>query len=622
MSLSYEQFAALVQRQEEYARRHPQRYRLKVALLAWLGFGYVLFMLALALGALALSVFVFFRFAAVQGVLIGIPAAYLAFGILTALWLRHAPDEGLVVRPSQCPRLHDAIVRIRTALAAPRVQRVVLDAGLQAGAAEIPRLGFLGWRQNRLYLGFLLLHVLTADQLRAVIAHELGHLSRNHAPFAGWIYRVRLTWARLGQAFGGPQPPWWALGISWFARWYWPRFNANSFVLGRADEHVADACGVEVTDRATIGEALIGLHVMWRLADEVVAPKIGRRAEDGPEPPDDIVEDVIRMLRTELTPERAERWLEQELRVPTDYTDTHPSLSDRLAAIGYQPAPQPDRWRLRPLEETAASVFFGDRLAEWTRELGRLWKEQNAIGWRMQHEWLKATREKLARLEEKQRTAGLDEAEAWLLAKWTCQIGSEAAAIAALRELLAERPDDSGARGNLGMLLLKAEDPEGIEHVEEAMQSEPDLVFPGLEALARFARNRGRLEEAEDYRRRLRESYDALYEYHMERQALGADDTFLPHDLSPAWVKWVCQSLAAEPELQEVYLVRKSVQHFPAKPLYVLSLVAGELTAERVAEILDKIDLPASVLVVEHHSVPGILRGRIEEAAGLPIYTT
>jgi len=43
--------------------------------------------------------------------------------------------------------------------------------------------------------------VLTKDQFLAVIAHELGHLSGHHSRFNAWIYRVRITWWRIMEAF-------------------------------------------------------------------------------------------------------------------------------------------------------------------------------------------------------------------------------------------------------------------------------------------------------------------------------------------------------------------------------------------------------------------------------------
>lgn len=41
------------------------------------------------------------------------------------------------------------------------------------------------------------MYILSLDQFRAVLAHELGHLSRNHTQLQGRIYLVRRTWYQV-----------------------------------------------------------------------------------------------------------------------------------------------------------------------------------------------------------------------------------------------------------------------------------------------------------------------------------------------------------------------------------------------------------------------------------------
>ena len=621
MRFTYEKFERLVRREEEYARRHPTRHRVRLALLAALGYAYVLLVLGLAVGGVGLAVWVAIGGGMIlPALLLGFPSAIVTLFLVSALRIRPGPTLGLVIPPGECPRLHEAIAQIRAALQATAMHHVVLIPHFGAGAAQIPRFGFLGWRQNHLFLGFPLMHVLSPDQLRAVIAHEFAHLSRNHAPFSGWIYRVRLTWGRLTEMLDPEDAPWWARPLTTFARWYWPRFNAHSFVLARADERVADRCGLEVTDARTTGEALIITAVVDRYLDEVLDREINRRADDLPEPPDDLLEEVARRLRTDLTPERGERWFEQALRHPTDYADTHPCLADRLAAIRYAPRPDDDRWRFPPVEETAAGVFLAEHLPEWTRQLGQFWKQQLAEGWKKRHEHAQVTREKLARLEEKRRTRPLEEDEEWLLAHWTADVRSEDEAIPRLREIVQGKPDHSIARATLGMFLLQREDPEGIEHVEAALPYEPDLTVPGLEQLARFARHEGRMEDAEAYVRRLRSSYDRLTDYVRERRRVRKGDEFFPHDLSPAWVRRICASLPDISNVQEAYLLQKRVKHFPEKPLYVLSIVTTGDPYAAFQQLMEKLEFPGQIYILLDALIPARMRYDIARVAGEPVY--
>ncbi len=560
---------------------------------------------------------------------LGLPAGLLALLLVRSLWLGGPPPFGVTPSPEACPRLHDAVERIRRVLDAPRVHRLILIPQFDASVVRVPRLGLLGWYKNDLLLGLPLMHVLSADQFRGVIAHEFGHLSRNHAPFSAWVYRVRRTWWQLGAMLEGGQEPWWARLITKFAGWYAPFFSAYSFVLARADEYVADRCGVEVTDAPTLGEALIRIAVGGRVVDQLLDTAISQRADAEPEFPEDAVEDFIQRLRHELSAARGEPWLQQQRRVPTDYTDTHPSLSDRLAAIGYDPTADPERWRQRPVEETAAGVFLGDRLPEWTRELGQL-----AEQWRKRHEHVAETRQKLAQLDEKQRSAPLEETEAWDLARWTVDVGSEDEAIGALRDFLSSRRDHGGARARamLGNLLLRREDPEGVGHLEAALEHEPELLLAGLELLAHFAYYQGRKEEADGYVRRLRNSYDLIRDLARERGQIRADDEFLPHDLPPAWVRRICEPLSELPGLTGAYLVRKRVKLFPEKPLYVLTLV-GRLPVRvsvlgppfrdvsGVAEAFGKMEFPGDLFVVLHDRVPRPAQVGIRAAAGEPVYS-
>jgi Zn-dependent protease with chaperone function len=67
---------------------------------------------------------------------------------------------------------------------------------MNAGVQQVPRFGIFGSR-NFLVLGLPLLQAVTPTELRAVVAHELAHLSRSHGRVNVWLYRIRATWGQL-----------------------------------------------------------------------------------------------------------------------------------------------------------------------------------------------------------------------------------------------------------------------------------------------------------------------------------------------------------------------------------------------------------------------------------------
>lgn len=176
--------------------------------------------------------------------------------------------------------------------------------------SQVPRLGIFGWQQNYLIIGLPLMRSLTTEQFRAVLAHEFGHLSGNHGRFAGWIYRLRQTWVQLlvSLAHSGHRGVYVFL---WFFQWYAPYFAAYSFALARLDEYQADKASADVVGRKVAAEALLSTFATAALP--------------------------ANSSLQSLPPEQTKTFLQWALSRESRYDDTHPSLAERLAALGYRP---------------------------------------------------------------------------------------------------------------------------------------------------------------------------------------------------------------------------------------------------------------------------------------------
>ncbi|HTE21250.1 MAG TPA: M48 family metallopeptidase, partial [Armatimonadota bacterium] len=281
--MNREQYQALIRRLEEYARRNPGGYRLRVGLLAALGYGYLLFILAILAGLLAVLVLAFTRggtnfiVAKLGWVLIVLAAA-----IVRAMWVGIPAPSGIELRRDDAPELFGMLDEVRAALRTPRFDHVLLTDEFNAAAAQRPRLGVLGWQKNYLMLGLPMMQALSPEELRAIVAHELGHLSGNHARFGGWIYRVEAAWARLLQRFHeeGNHA---AILFERFFNWYVPFFDAYSFVLRRANEYMADECSAEVVGRETTARALFRTEIAGRVLAEHYWPSVYERANRSPQ---------------------------------------------------------------------------------------------------------------------------------------------------------------------------------------------------------------------------------------------------------------------------------------------------------------------------------------------------
>ncbi|HEU5154137.1 MAG TPA: M48 family metalloprotease, partial [Gemmatimonadales bacterium] len=575
-------FRGLVERLEREAAVDPERYRDNVIALAILGYGVVVGVLALLIGAIVLMAYLMYSgYADVLFLKLIFAAGLLALVIVRALWVRIPPPEGLEITASDAPKLFVMIEQIREQLAGPRVHHVLVTEDLNAAVSQVPRFGILGGQRNYLVLGLPLMHSLAPEQFRAVLAHEFGHLSRNHGRWQGWIYRVRLTWARLLDALRRKKKSLSAVVFSKFVEWYAPFFNAYSFVLARGDEYVADRCAAEVAGPDSIAQALQRIEILARFTQERFWPEIGRSTEEMADPHPGPMAAFVPMLQGSLTHEDAAKWLTEAWNRPTDYDDTHPSLSDRLRPLGYQPA-EVSASLPRQEEASAAQHYLGEASAVLTARVDDQWRASIADAWRGEHEAAKARRARLAVLEARQaRGEAMDSATRWELIALTSKLRDKKTALDLAEALLASDPAHAPTRCFIGQALLERGDETGIGYLEAAMAADASLILPATAILFGYLWSKGRREEAERYRAQAMERQKLLEQAEAERAEVPQRLELEPHDLPAETVAGLRRALYRIEGLAEVYLARRGVELLPEQRSYI----AGVLLARNPSRL-------------------------------------
>jgi Zn-dependent protease with chaperone function len=568
--MEIEEFDALVARLEAYAASHAAAYKARVALLAILGYFYVVAVVLVAvlviagLVALALSSRLFL----LAGKL-ALPAAALAWVSFRALWssvrLRFPAPKGRELHAAEAPALFGAVEEIRRGMKAPPVHHILLTMEFNASVVQVPRLGILGWNENFLLLGLPLMQTLSPDQLKAVLAHELGHLSGAHSRFEGWVYRVRATWQHLGESLANASGSG-SFVFNRFLNWYAPYFSAYSFVLARAHEYRADAHAGELFGPRCAVDALIRLEVAGAYFDEVIWPEIAGRAASAEEPPSDIYADIQRALLAGIEPERVERVLERSLARRTDSGDSHPSLADRIAALGVEARPP------EAVRESAAEALLGRAYPRLVDEMSRAWREAVESEWRARHRSFQQAREGLEALGAKAAAGALAGEELLKYACWTEELKGSEAALPFYQAALRENPEEPGLSFAVGRILLSRGDAGGIDSVEAAMRKDLDYLMPGCEIVYGFLKERGRDDEARPYYKRAAEYARTLELAAAERSTLPFADVYLDHGLAGSQVAAMRGQLARHPEVAEAYLVRKRVEYLRNRPLFVLCI--------------------------------------------------
>ena len=558
-------FDALVAKHEAEARSRPGLYRFKVFLLALLGNGYIGFVLLalLALVASLILAIAYLRWLAIKALIWIVPVIWM---VLQTLRVSIDPPEGFELGEKNAPALFALIRDLRRKVNAPRFHHVLVTNDFNAAVVQSPRLGVFGWYRNYLLIGLPLLQALSVEQFSAVLAHEFGHLAKGHGRTSNWIYRQRLRWGRLFEAFSHDKSRWGFL-FKPFLAWFSPYFNAFTFPLARSNEYTADALSAAATSPAIAAQTLTRVEVIGSYLSEKFWPQIHRRAHDEPSPQFSPYRIFGERVVAELDEESIRRWLEQALERETSSADTHPSLRDRLQALGEAPA------LVEPAAGSdAAGSLLGNSLEEITEYCGDRWQHAVFEHWRHRYNEVQTERASLNRLEEKLEKAGeLDLAEAYERAVLTERVSDNGdSALAQFRILHERAPDDAMINFSLGARLLWRDDENGVALVERAMALDEDATCRALEVLRDYHWRNGREELAKSLHERLvaRSQLESAAE--AERRAILNADRFDPHAFNAEELAALLGQLQQVEGVKRAYLVRKRLRYLPHKPLYVL----------------------------------------------------
>ncbi|HEX6279141.1 MAG TPA: M48 family metalloprotease [Pyrinomonadaceae bacterium] len=578
--MKYEKYISLIKSLEIAAAKNRKLYELKVIAIASLGylyfFGLILLFIALPVIAILITLInpeVILRILLWTAKLwwAAIPLLAVYFGFLgaavKAIFTKIPEPEGRTLEKSDVPGLFDFIEKTSVALKAPPPRKIFITDEFNAAVITVPRIGLFGTR-SYMSLGLPLMTALSPEQLNAVIAHELGHISGKHGGFGKWAYQVQEAWSRFLESQDLHDHKFSAL-YEKFVNWFFPYFQAYSFVLRREHEKEADDYAVEIAGAKALGGALITLHTGSSALDRDFWPEIHRQNQADPTPASDVFSRMLGTLAF-ADPDRGIQSLEKAVAIPTDYNDSHPSLAERLKRMRYWAGSGLPKLP-EPVTLTAAQFYLGAKREALVSVFEQQWAEEIAKTWGARFEQFKTSRERGEELETKATGEGLTVEELLERAGIIAEQSGNKEALPLLREAIAKNPDHAEANYILGAVLLHTEDEEsGLGLLRRAMELDEKWKYSASDAAFQYLRMKGRLEEAKGFAEILESQQEEYQQAQRERQQVNADDTFLAHTLSEEAIAEVVRKLRYYDEITKIYIVRKEVYFLKEIDMHVL----------------------------------------------------
>ncbi|HXI37391.1 MAG TPA: hypothetical protein VNH80_10800, partial [Burkholderiales bacterium] len=260
-----------------------------------------------------------------------------------------------------------------------------------------------------------------------------------------------------------------------------------------------------------------------RFWEEFSSRKIFERLQERSEAPDNFFDLFAESIR-EASPQELQEELDVALAERSGFTDTHPALTDRLAALG-------EAASLAPVEVNAVSVL-GDGAASLVAEFNRRWNQRERTSWSLGHFRMK-------------HIAGLlVDADAALAARWNVEKRlararvlrwlRPAIGLQELRSLRDEHPTHTLVLFSYGSALLNEDDSAGVEIVRSVAKQNPILRVPAYSRLLAYFDRKGDFAEIERWSTLARRAYQrqnrAVHDFVADVQSGRVAGTSLPED--------------------------------------------------------------------------------------------
>ncbi|MGA1864546.1 MAG: M48 family metalloprotease [bacterium] len=502
------------------------------------------------------------------------PIFFILSTLLKPLFIRIKKPEGILISINEVPSLNNFISQLQQKFNFPPVDEIFISDELNACILQIPRFGIIGFNRNYLKIGLPLMAVLSLDQFKACLAHEFGHLSKNHGRFSGWIYRLHSTWFALTEHYGSQGRS--ILLFRWFLNRFFPYFSAYTFVLRRANEYEADQCSEEATSPQIAALSLVNITIRRHIIYHEIWPKIFQQIKENTPAPQNAISLVIQEISKVCPTESVLKAIDLNLKLKTLTNDSHPSLSDRLIALGI-PGEQIRDFILNTYMEGnynhAAVSLLGEKYASFLSELDGLWYEKNSKVWENNCRKYQETLDSLKRLEEKQKYQNLNDKEDWKLATLTLFIKGDQEAEPLLSNFLKNHPNHIRANLIMGKILLNKGDKSGIEYLESVIKKNPQYFQDIVSSIFSFFAKQGRENDFRKYMDTLNQMHRESVNRFRKRIMQGNKKSIKHHNLSSEDIEDIVKQIRKVKGIDKAYLVRNQSSEDTEEPIFILAII-------------------------------------------------
>lgn len=571
-------FIELIEKAQNKFSAHPEYYKRKIYWFTLLG-GYGIF---LVLATIAVSIIV-----GAAILLINYPNLFIAvmlkklgiIPVIMALWaiisifsLRTTPPEGYPI-DDYSSTLQATMGELKSTLDLPPIHQLLITDDLNAAAAQYPKYGLFGKQQNILILGLPLLILLSPEQVKSVIAHELGHFSRNHSKLSNWIYRTRISWQHIYHHVS-QQQSFILRPLQAYLDWFYPRLQAASFVIARENEYEADTISVSLTSPNTAAGALAYFDAVAIPTYQSFWDKVWQKNRVSKALPRSPWSDLqaYRYIFFNEHKAQIQKAYKEAMQIKTGYEDTHPCLSDRIKNMNVQ---QPS---ITHSKISALDYYFPEEKAAILSIYNNDWQEKARDSWQENYEKAQADKQIIKTLlpkENKTREEWLKLGQAldeWEKSPQALKCYQNVIKLHEQTQTINEYSTQYAqvARRVAQLLFAKNTDIKKIQPYVEKTHADILVAADTYRDYLALLKTQEDTKTATEWEAKAQPIYAQVEEFIQERRHLSKHDTFITPEITDEALARIYDILETYP-VSHAFLAEKQVQHRPDIPVLILA---------------------------------------------------
>ncbi len=401
-----------------------------------------------------------------------------------ALWILRPKPQGIEITKSDAPSLFAMIREVQNAVKGPDIARVFISDEVNAHIEQVPQKKKFWKTDNYLTLGLPLLNLLTPDELKAVIAHEFGHLCAGDGKIGNWMFRAGTVIGRLEHQYETQGMTLFEMPIAFCVNRFGRAYLDRVFPLMRQQELAADAMAARVTGSDHLASALLRLQIGANYMHQQFWPWVKKRTLFVSAPDVYPIRDSANALMALPESDQTLRWLNEGLLTESDYEDSHPCLMDRLNALRVDPFYPVQNLRV-------AATLLGRSHAALTSELDNRWRDGFAGEWAAAHDKGQKDRVNYNHMASKMRTQGLTLKESIEFIELSQSLLESDQVYQNLGYLLQVHGDAGEAWLEAGRVLLEDGNPQCIAYLQHATELNSTMLSTVRQMMAHHYREMG-----------------------------------------------------------------------------------------------------------------------------------